>query len=275
MAPGLWVAPQSRQARLAKSYSPQAPKGPHGSRSPAPASPSFHAWPGATFPESLPDQHGSQQLRAFNCIPTYTPLVPCSRGMYCGRGSAGRPRLPSQRPGPGREAVLALGSPPPTEKRCQWCLHSPRLRAQPLRCLTAAPGGAGLLVTPSFASFGGGRWAAAAVGVDLWPRTAGWRLPLWAAEAGKGRRAWAWIPGWGVGEGASLMAAAPDPCTGGPGEGGGHREVGESCPGSAPLLRGPPARVFPFLQPRCTLHEREKAIFPLAQLASMAPFPCS
>lgn len=71
------------------------------------------------------------------------------------------------------------------------------------------------------------------------------------------------------------MAAAPDPCTGGPGEGGGHREVGESCPGSAPLLRGPPARVFPFLQPRCTLHEREKAIFLMAQLASMAPFPCS
>lgn len=56
----------------------------------------------------------------------------------------------------------------------------------------------------------------------------------WVAAAsvgsGKGRRAWAWIPGWGVGEGASLMAAAPDPCTGGPGEGGGHREGGRELP---------------------------------------------
>lgn len=198
MAPGLWVAPQSRQARLAKSYSPRAPKGPHGSGSPVPASPSFHAWPGATLPESLPDQHGSQQLRAFNCIPTYIPLVPCSRGMYCGRGSAGRPRLPSQRPGPGREAVLALGSPPPTEKRCQWCLHSPRLRAQPLRCLTAAPGGAGLLVTPSFASFGGKKvggcscrggsvaphgWvAAASVGSGSWKGPQGLGVDSWVGS---------------------------------------------------------------------------------------------
>lgn len=276
MAPGLWVAPQSRQARLAKSYSPRAPKGPHGSRSPVPASPSFHAWPGATFPESLSDRHGSQQLRAFNCIPTYTPLVPCSRGMYCGRGSVGRPHLPSQRPGPGREAVLALGSPPPTEKRCQWCLHSPRLRAQPLRCLTAAPGGAELLVTPSFASFGGRKVGGCSCrGGSVAPHG-------WVAAASVGSGSWKGPQGLGVdswvgsGRGSIVDGCRPGSLHGGDlGRAGATERVGESCPGSAPLLRGPPARVFPFLQPRCTLHEREKAIFPLAQLASMAPFPCS